>query len=150
MNISKLYEKDFYAWTVEMAQALKSKAIDQLDFEHLSEELEDMGASQERELESRLAILIMHLLKWEYQPTYQSKSWSLTIKEQRRKIQRRLSKTPSLKSKVNNMLDDVYGDALLSAQKETGLDESVFPKKLPYSLKELLDDNFYSKSSNKS
>ncbi|WP_151193670.1 DUF29 domain-containing protein [Cysteiniphilum sp. JM-1] len=143
MNVSQLYERDFYAWAMKMAHALKARDIEQLDFDHLSEELEDMGVSQEREMESRLTVLIMHLLKWEHQPTYQSKSWSLTIKEQRRKIARRLKKTPSLKAKIEEMLDDVYGDAILAAQKETGLAESEFPACLPYTLAQLLDDEFY-------
>ena len=67
MNISQLYDKDFYQWTVETAKAIKNKAIDKIDFQHLQQEIEDMGISQLRELESRLDVLLMHLLKWQYQ-----------------------------------------------------------------------------------
>ena len=138
-----LYEKDFYAWTIETAKALKEKAFNKVDIEHLIEELDDMGASQRNELESRLGVLLAHLLKWQFQPSHRGKSLELTIKEQRRKISRRLNKTPSLKSKVDELLEDAYGDALLMAQKETGLDEGVFPKICPYSLNQILDESHY-------
>lgn len=138
-----LYEKDFYAWTIETAKALKEKAFNRVDIEHLVEELDDMGASQRNELESRLGVLLAHLLKWQFQPSHRGKSWELTIKEQRRKISRRLTKTPSLKSRIEEMLDDAYGDSLLIAQKETGLDEETFPKQCPYTLAQILDESFY-------
>lgn len=68
MNTEELYDKDFYAWTVEMAQALKSKTFDQLDLKHLEEEILIMGAREKSELRSRLKRILQHLLKWEYQP----------------------------------------------------------------------------------
>lgn len=69
-----LYEKDFYAWTIETAKALKEKAFNKVDIEHLIEELDDMGASQRNELESRLGVLLAHLLKWQFQPSHRGKS----------------------------------------------------------------------------
>ena len=75
-----LYEKDFFAWTQEQARLIKAKAFDKLDISHLFEEVEDMGNRHADEVESRLSVLLMHLLKWKYQPNLQSKSWQLTVK----------------------------------------------------------------------
>jgi len=144
MNASQLYEKDFYAWTVEMAQALKDKTINKLDLEHLAEEIESMGASERRELASRLEILIMHLLKLEYQPDYAGKrSWTLTVKEQRKRVKRLIDKMPSLKNKLLQESEEAYEYAVIGAVKETGIAEKVFPTNLPYSLDNILDINYY-------
>ena len=83
---SNLHESDFYRWTHEQAALLRERRLDELDTEHLIEELWDMGASQERELESRLAVLLAHLLEWRFQLERRGKSWWATIKEQRFRI----------------------------------------------------------------
>ena len=143
MELKELYEKDFYAWTMETAKALRQQDFSNIDIEHLIEEIESVGASERRELESHLEVLLVHLLKWQYQPSLRGKSWELTIKEQRRKVTRRLRQTPSLKSKLDEMVSDAYGDAWLCAQKETGLSEDCFPKTCPYSIDQILNDEFY-------
>ena len=94
----KLYDQDYYQWTVETANALNSKSYDAVDIEHLIEEIEGMGASERSQLQNRLEVLIMHLLKLEYQSGYIGKrGWILTIKEQRKRLKRLLQKMPSLK-----------------------------------------------------
>ena len=99
MNTSaNLYEKDFYAWTQEQAQLIKENALTKLDLIHLQEELISMGATEKRELARRLEQLLMHLLKWEYQPNYiNKKSWARSIKEQHKKT----NKTFKRQSKLN-------------------------------------------------
>ena len=143
MNASTLYEEDYYAWTNEQARLIKTKDFSKLDIENLLEEIADMGASQVRELESRLEVLLMHLLKWNHQPNLQSHSWKYTIKEQRRKIERCLRKMPSLKSQLDESFIDAYGDAIYEAVKETGLLESTFPKTCEWSIKQVLDPDFF-------
>jgi len=145
MNTYKLYDKDFYAWTVEMASALKNKTLDQLDFEHLAEELEGMSARELREIRSRLIILIMHLLKWEYQPLKQSSGWKSTIFQQRYELQDVLEQSPSLKNKLQSELSKprIYKKSVVDASIETGLLQSSFPSDLPYTISQLLDDEFY-------
>lgn len=138
-----LYDKDFYKWAMEQAHFIKTKAFDKLDIEHLFEEVESMGASEVRELESRLEILLMHLLKWKYQPNLQSNSWKYTIKEQRLRIAQRIKKMPSLKSKLGDIFIESYEPSILSAVKETGLDESIFPESCEWSLEQILDNEFY-------
>lgn len=139
---TSLYERDFYAWTVETAEALKNKAFNQIDIDHLREEVESMGAREKSELKNRLAVLIAHLLKWQYQPDRQGKSWRLTIKEQREELSDLLEDNPSLKSKINDTLPKTYTRALNKAIKETDLEELIFPEALPYTLDQLLDDNY--------
>ncbi|TWH71291.1 uncharacterized protein DUF29 [Azomonas agilis] len=133
------YDSDFYGWTQEQADLLRSGRLTELDIQNLLEEIEAMGRSAENELESRLQVLFMHLLKWEYQPSRRGKSWQLTIEEQRRKIERRLNKSPSLKHKLPDIIDDAYGDAVIAAERETGLERSVFPTNCPWSLEEALN-----------
>lgn len=139
---SNLYETDFYGWTQQQATLLKDGRLTDLDVMHLMEEIEFMGGSERRELESRLEVLFMHLLKWKFQPSHQGKSWELTIKEQRRKISRHLEKNPSLKSKMPEIVQEAYGDAMLSAARETGFDENLFPEKMPWTLQQALDADF--------
>ena len=102
-----------------------------------------MGASEVRELESRLEVLLVHLLKWKYQPSLQSRSWQLTIKEQRLRITQRLKKMPSLKSKLPEIFEDGYEPSLLQAEKETGLPANTFPVTCEWAIEQILDEKFY-------
>ena len=101
-----------------------------------------MGASERRELIHRLAVLLAHLLKWQYQPNLQGRSWQLTIKEQRRQLQRLLNDNPSLDSRFDEFLADAYQDAILLAAKETGFEESTFPVACPYRRKNIMGIEF--------
>ncbi|MGX2039098.1 DUF29 domain-containing protein [Methylocaldum sp. MU1018] len=137
-----LYARDFYAWTQQSARLMRERRFDELDLEHIAEEIESMGASERRELINRLGLLLAHLLKWHYQPLYRGKSWELAIKEQRRRLKRLLNDNPSLKSHAETVLSDAFGDAVLMAAKEIGLDESSFPQSCPYSLGQALSPEF--------
>ena len=95
--LSNLYETDFYAWTLQQSKLLKEGNFEYLDITHLVEEIEDLGRQERRKLESRLGMLIGHLLKWDYQPENRSKSWRVMIREQRRSVQKLLLPNPSLK-----------------------------------------------------
>jgi hypothetical protein len=138
-----LYEHDFYTWVLESARALREGRFAELDIEHIAEELEDMGASKERELENRLGTLLAHLLKWHYQPERRSHSWRLTLKEQRRRIERLMRKNPGLKSYLGEAFENGYGDATLMAARETGLEENAFPAACPWSLEQVMDAGFW-------
>ena len=110
---------------------------------NIAEELESMGRSERRALANRLAVLLMHLLKWRYQPALRGKSWQATIKEQRRQVMKLLQDSPSLKPNLPVILADVYEDALLMAVAETHLDESTFPSTCPFSLEQVLDQDYW-------
>ncbi|CAN5364098.1 DUF29 domain-containing protein [soil metagenome] len=139
-----LYKKDFYAWTMKNANLLSNHRFADIDVEHIVEELISMGRSEQREFVARLAILIAHLLKWQCQANFQSKSWQFTIKEQRRALLRFLKDSPSLKNHdLHDKLVDAYKDAILLVCKDTGLDEDLFPEILPYTFDQLMDTIFY-------
>jgi hypothetical protein len=143
MATSLLHELDFYAWTQQQVALIKSGNFVDVDFKHLIEEIERMGASERRELINRLAVLSAHLLKWHYQPSLRGRSWQLTIKEQRRQLQRLLKDNPSLHARLAEFIADAYVDAVLLAAKETGLEESDFPEQCPYGQDNILDSEFY-------
>ena len=142
-TVSDLYTRDFYAWTQESARLLQEKRFSELDVQHLIEEIQSMGASERRELLNRLEVLLIHLLKWHYQPVWRGQGWQLTLKEQRRKLARLLLENPSLKALLQQAILDAYGDAVLSAAKETGLAESTFPTQCPYTEAQIFDMGYY-------
>lgn len=141
--MTTLYDDDFYGWSQEQANLLRTKRFNELDAENLLEEIEAMGRSERRELESRLEKLLSHLLKWQYQPSRRGKSWLLTIKEQRRKFVDCLNENPSLRNKKEERLIIVYQYARLSAEKETNLSESVFPDQCPWTFDQIMDNGFF-------
>lgn len=138
-----LYERDFYQWAIDSAGALRQKRFDELDIEHIAEELESMGASERRELLNRLDVLLMHLLKWQYQPERRGKSWRLTIIHQRTAIGRLLEQSPSLRRSLDDeTVQSVYRKAVQVAAIETDLERHLFPLDCPYSLGQILDDDY--------
>ncbi len=140
--ITTLYEEDFWLWTQTMAVALKSGNFSQLDLENLAEEVESLGRNDRRELQSRLVVLLMHLLKWQFQPEMRSGSWKGTLREQRRRINAVLKDSPSLRSFLADSIDDGYDNAREQAADETGLAVIVFPASCPYTIEEILNVEF--------
>ena len=135
------YETDVVAWANEQARLLRAGRFDLLDIEHIAEEIEDVGKSEQRELANRMALLLAHLLKWQFQPGRQTASWQRTINEQRKSIKKRLSKSPGLQP-VSTDADwqaEIWADAVAQAAEETGLAD--FPDVCPWALIEevLLD-----------
>lgn len=142
-NPNSLYEQDFYMWIETTAQQLKEGKFDEVDLTNLIEEIESMGRSEKRELKSRLIVLLMHLLKWQYQPEKRSESWRSTISEQRICIEGLLEDSPSLKPLISEVFDDCYQKARLKAADETGIKLNFFPKESPFSLEETLQVSFF-------
>ena len=145
MTKTSNYEQDFHAWTTQNADLIRQGRFAELDFEHIAEELDSMGASERRELLNRLQILLMHLLKYQFQPERRGKSWKLTIIHQRTAIERLLKQSPSLRRLVEDQeeLLDVYQKAVREAVLETDLDRHIFPVESPYTVMEMLDDEFW-------
>jgi hypothetical protein len=139
----QLYDQDLYAWAMETARLVREGRFDEIDTVHLAEELESMGKTEHRALESRLVVLLTHLLKWEHQPEQRTKSWRRTLIEQRKRVARLLEDSPSLQPKVPATVSDAYDSAVRWAADETGLDEEDFPQTCPYSVAQVLDSGFY-------
>jgi hypothetical protein len=133
-----LYDQDFYQWTHEQAELMKAGAMSQLDIPNLIEEIESMGRSEKRELRSRLTVLLMHLLKWDYQPDRRSGSWKSTINTQRMDIEFVLKDNPSLKHNLEIVIDETYRVARQRVADETGLPESVFPLSCSYTVEQIM------------
>ena len=137
------YDTDYYGWLTESARLLRAGKFSEIDINHLSEEIEDMGKKERREIVSHLAILIAHLLKWQYQSEYRSNSWRATITEQRKRIEENLEESPSLKHQLALSVQRAYEYGVLNAVRETGKREKDFPAENPYSFEQLLDETFF-------
>jgi len=140
-----LYEQDVVRWAQEQARLLREGEFERLDVEHIADEIEDVGKSEQRELASRTALLIAHLLKWQYQPQKRSKSWRGTIAIQRKSIARRIAATPSLEAMLGDpeWRTDIWLDALKSAIEDTGLDLAALPADCPWPIELALDPDFW-------
>jgi Domain of unknown function DUF29 len=139
---NSLYDRDFHLWLETTADLLRQKKFDRLDLGHLIEEIEAMGRSEKRELYNRLIVLLMHLLKWEYQPSHRSNSWLATINEQRRQIVKLLADSPSLKNYFQESFQECYQIARKDASKETGLSLDNFPKQFSFEQETVLNPDF--------
>lgn len=138
-----LYETDFYAWANEQAALLRAGKLSAADVENIAEEIESMGRTEKRELVSRLTVLLLHLLKWRFQPVRRGNSWRTTIRIQRLDLSRHLKDNPSLKAKIPEAVADAYITALIQAADETGLPEATFPAECPWSYDQIIDAAFW-------
>lgn len=137
-----LYKTDFYAWTQKQVELLRHQKWSELDLPNLVEEIESLGKQQQSELRNRLSILINHLLKWEYQSQKRSRSWFSTIRVQRIDIIDLLAENPSLKPYLKEGLEKAYQKGVALAAGETNLSERTFQKNCPYTIEQILDNQF--------
>ena len=137
------YERDFAQWIARQTELLRAKDFEHLDLVNIIEEIESMGISMHHALESRLEVLLTHLLKCQFQPERKSSSWMGSIHEQRRQILRQLRSSPSLGRLIEPYAVEVYPGAVRRATIDTGLSRYHFPPALPYTTAQLLDEEFY-------
>ena len=140
--MSVAYEKDIVAWANEQASFIRAGRFDLLDLENIAEEIEDVGKSEQRELSTRMVVLLAHLLKWQLQPARRGASWRATISAQRQDIAFALKETPSLKTRLSNdeWIAVAWAKAVAQAIGETGLEN--FPESLPWGINEVLKDGW--------
>lgn len=143
MAVTGIYETDFYGWAMEQADLLRTRRLNEADLDNIAEEIESMGRSEKRELVNRLAVLLTHLLKWQFQPGLRGTSWQLTVSEQRDRLAEHLQDNPSLKPLLPDALRTAYRYARLMAQRETGLADTTFPPACPYSFEQATDEQFW-------
>jgi hypothetical protein len=141
--MSQSYHSDFYAWAMEQAALLREGRLASADIANIAEEIESMGRAEKRELVNRLAILLLHLLKWRFQPGFRSVSWNSSIREQRIRLRDHLDDNPSIKACLDEALARAYRLAVIGAARETGLPEADFPKSSPYGFEQVIDDEFW-------
>ena len=141
--MSASYDRDFYAWATEQAALLRAGRVDSADIEHIAEEIESMGKTEKRELVNRLAVLLLHLLKWQFQPALRGNSWRLSIEEQRYRLGDHLDDNPSLRAILPKALEQAYRLGRLEAERETGLARSGFPEECPWEISQIMGDGFW-------
>jgi hypothetical protein len=137
-----LYEQDFCLWIDQAVKLLSENRLSELDRQNLIEEISDMGSSQKHGLESNLEVVLMHLLKYKYQPEKRSNSWRSTLFEHRRRLQKAFKTSPSLKRHFAAEFDDCYTAARELASIETGLDIKLFPLEPPFTSNQALDKSY--------
>jgi hypothetical protein len=139
------YDKDVILWSREQARLLRAGRFAELDVEHLADEIEDVGKSEKRELASRMALLLAHLLKWSRQSEMRTNSWRSTIIVQRKRVALAIKTTPSLKAAMRDpdWREDMWLDALAQAQKETGLTAEDLPEACPWTMDQAADQDFW-------
>jgi hypothetical protein len=142
IDSATLYEKDFSLWLETTAQLLRNRQLEKLDYDNLIEEIEAMGRSERNALESNLIVVLMHLLKYKYQPQKRSRSWLSSIFEHRRRLVEAFKTSPSLKRYYENVFDECYQYAMKQASIETGLPLEHFPNMSPFTSEETLDFDF--------
>jgi hypothetical protein len=140
------YERDFYAWSSEQARALRTRRPEKLDWENLAEEIESLGRSDKREVRNRLRVLLVHLLKWQYQTKKRSPSWNGSIDEQRARLEMVLADSPSLRPAVQSLMDQTYAAARRRAGIEMRLSPAEvreLPETSPFTVEQVLDEEFF-------
>jgi hypothetical protein len=132
------YEDDLYTWVQEQVALLRAGRLTEIDALNVAEELSDVGNEQLEKLESAIAVLTQHLLKWDHQPERRSRSWQASVNEQRRRIERVLRKNPGLKPMLGEAMKDGYADGRDRAVAETNLDYATFPETCPYTFDDMM------------
>ncbi|WLT37060.1 DUF29 domain-containing protein [Synechocystis sp. B12] len=121
---------------------MSQKRFEQLDLEHLIEEIQDLGNRHYDQLESRLTVLTAHLLKWQVQHWKRSNSWRATIRVQRTSLAKLLRRNPGLKSRLEEAMAESWQEARDLAIAETDLPDEQFPDSCPFTIAEILDSDF--------
>ena len=137
------YDNDFYAWANEQAALLRAGRLGQADIEHIAQEIESMGRTEKRELISRLRVLMLHLLKWQFQPAGRGSSWRASIRVQRLDLAEHLKDNPSLKAILPEAIATAFEGAVIEAADQTKLPESALPPTCPWPFDEMMDARFW-------
>jgi hypothetical protein len=146
----KTYLVDFNSWIHQTVQLLRQRQWHEIDVEHLIEEIEELGKSERRAIASQLTRLLLHLLKWQYQPQRRSDSWLDSITDARTQIDLAIEDSPSLKNYPLEQLKDSYQRARRQASKQTSIQIAVFPEDCPYLLEQILDEDWLPQESESS
>jgi Domain of unknown function DUF29 len=140
---TNLYETDFNLWIEQTVNQLKNRQMQDLDIENLIEEIRSMGSNDKREIKSRLIVLIMHLLKYKYQPKKKTKSWTSTIITQRNELELVLENSPSLNPFLKENISECYQKARKNTARETKLPLTTFPLECPFTPEQIIDSDYF-------
>jgi len=136
------YRDDFALWSAEQAALIRAGRLDRVDLENVAEEIESLGRSEQYHIDSRMEVLLQHLLKWQFQPERWTNSWKASIFEQRMRIAKVIKGSPSLRDYPAETLAGSFVIGRNQAITETGLPEAAFPQACPYTIEQILDPDF--------
>ena len=136
------YANDFYTWTQEQGARLRSGDLPGLDRENLAEEIESLGKSQFAGLVSALRVVLLHMLKFDYQPGKRTRSCTISIATHRIHVAEELNESAGLKSRLAEAISKAYRVARLEAAKETRLAIGRFPETCPYTSLDIMNRHF--------
>jgi hypothetical protein len=143
---AELYNRDYYTWTQEQARALRDHRIEEVDWENVAEEIEDLGKSERRALRSRLATLLEHLLKFaharERMFENNARGWELSARNAREAFRERLEENPGLRPQLEGLFNSAYRSARIETMKALRLADSAIPETPPWTLEQIIDDAF--------
>lgn len=137
-----LYEVDFVGWVETTVEQLRAQNYTCVDWENLIAEIEDMSRRERKSLKNNLVVILLHLLKWHYQPEYRTGSWRGSIREHRRRVNDDLKDSPSLVPYLQSVLAECYANAREQAADETGLSRETFPLLCPYTPEQVLNPEY--------
>ncbi len=141
-NLTNLYDQDYCLWLETMTKLLQKGQLNEINFEDIIEELEGMSRREKEALFSNLQVILMHLLKYRYQPSKRSNSWRSSIREHRKRVKRAFRNSPSLKPYFTEIFAECYQDARELAADETGLPIETFPEQCPFTKEEILNTDY--------
>lgn len=136
------YERDFYSWALEQARLVREGRWAALDRGNVAEEIESLGREQFAKLRSALRVILVHMLKRDQQAERRSRSWIVSIENQRSELHFVLDDSPSLRPRLDEAIAAAYRRARIEAAKETRLAERRFPEQCPYSFDEITTREF--------
>ena len=139
-----LYDQDYYLWIERTVQQIEEQNFQQLDWQHLKEEIEALGIEQRRKIESYLKQLLIHLLLcqyWQEEKEYCQRGWHIEISNFRDELEFSF-RSKTLYNYFLTCIDKVYKKARRQAIQKTELPAATFPEDCPFSVKEILDDDF--------
>ncbi|AFZ34666.1 protein of unknown function DUF29 [Stanieria cyanosphaera PCC 7437] len=142
INSNNLYERDYYLWLSHTAQLIKEGKFSEVDTAKLIEEIEDTGRSEKRAIKSNLVILLLHLLKYKYQPAKRTNSWKASLRKHRRRLRDDFQISPSLKRYFEEVFDECYQNSREQAADETGLPLNTFPTLSPFTPEQSLNPDY--------
>lgn len=137
-----LYDRDFYAWTIDQSAAIRAGHAPDLDVEHLAEEIRDLGDEVFHALRGALRVILIHILKWDHQPVRRSRIWAASIRTQRVNVEVILKGSPSLRRRQAEAIEIAYRQARIQAAAQARMSERDLPPECPYSVDDILHRPF--------
>lgn len=137
-----LYKVDVVRWAEQQARSLREGSLGDLDRANLVGEIEGIGAAQREMLRDSMVALLTRFVMWKYQPGARLPSWTTDIAEERRRIAQLLRRAPSLAADLDEIFRDSYGVGRSRAAAETGIDPLLFPETAPFTLAQVVDEEF--------